>query len=32
MDEPSGALDTHTRIDMHDVLLSGSAKSRPFCS
>jgi len=21
MDEPFGALDTHTKIDMHDVLL-----------
>jgi ABC-type nitrate/sulfonate/bicarbonate transport system ATPase subunit len=33
MDEPFGALDTHTKIDMHDVLLRiWSASSKRFCS
>jgi NitT/TauT family transport system ATP-binding protein len=33
MDEPFGALDTHTKIDMHEVLLrTGIASSKPFCS
>ena len=33
MDEPFGALDTHTKLEMHKTLLiSGNASARPCCS
>ena len=33
MDEPFGALDTHTKLEMHRMLLScGSASGRRCCS
>ncbi len=33
MDEPFGALDTHTKLEMHKTCSrSGSASARPCCS